>query len=1080
MKIRIVMITFFFLITFLMPRSLEVSASPPLSDPPAFPKTRSQIASEAYAIEASVRANAGRKTNPSNDGTGATTDFTFTSTADFDAGTKTSVETSTDTCNQRATGEFGLVSGNNYHGVSASCISGSKGISGGLSASYDFETLNSGNIKDFSGNVNDCGPAGGPVTSTGIYGGAYLMDGINDKFTCSAISTPISYTWHILTKPVAGSSDLIISMNTAGTNYLTWGLVTPGHFSCVYPGGLVADGGASPAGYWYYVDCVFNNANSTINIYLNGTWKAKTSTVLGLTWDQFHIGYFLTTLFYNGHIDELSVWTKVLTGAEILNLATDGRGQYFSGTGAWKSATQTATAETFKKIVISYSSVSVSNYITSVYLFDTNGAYFFIDNTNLTSGSTHTYTLTGNSAVGWKVGTNLTGNGIGTPLVSNIVITTTGGVGTFTGCAPNPSGMTCATNSTWDQSKVKLCGQQVFTIDSTASHVKLSLHVTNSKIDGCGLNGVFKTTDTTTSEVYLWDGVSGMTYDFSNSTLFNFTAATLHLNSGGNYRVGAQIVKLDNVTISNFDTFSRSNGAVERSYISSAHDSDVSSYNRDDDSWCALTQQAQNTSLGYSIDRIHFTISNAILTGCAAGNDLRRAKGNVFDGGFLQITFGADFEHGVSPDFGSSTEFVNWSSNYVNDSRHTVFGFYGTGTGAFGDHLGINAYGTIYHNYVNNSRYIPIQTAGNVSGVHVIGNYMRGPIPWPGGSPTFEIAILMGEQNHNSLVSGNYLWDMDDSHIVGIDVGFAAYDIMVSNNVLYDIGGNHIRIEGTILKFKNSGACSVGCSDYSWKGSNNTIRANYLSGGTASPAINLDSAGYTHFFSNVVSSAGTYTFLVRKSLNCDPNCAFTWADWIDGYPNEPSIQWSGTIPASNESQFWIRSIRTGTLQSSIIHSVWVNLTTANPTRFGLLSTRCVNDNAATGGHTTTDAEILAWSGHSCGPVSDQKNFHFVGTGFESYTVSHPETWYNKTTTLSFAPINAQISFIGPFTVTTTNTGGSYTASGSFSISPGYNYLISTDEKITKLMISGAWIFGFIALLTLGLVGAFAIKRKRGH
>src|SRR6266540_3696521 len=44
-------------------------AGPPTTTAPPAPKTRAQIASEAYAIEASVKAIAGRKTDPSNDGT---------------------------------------------------------------------------------------------------------------------------------------------------------------------------------------------------------------------------------------------------------------------------------------------------------------------------------------------------------------------------------------------------------------------------------------------------------------------------------------------------------------------------------------------------------------------------------------------------------------------------------------------------------------------------------------------------------------------------------------------------------------------------------------------------------------------------------------------------------------------------------------------------------------------------------------------------------------------------------------------------------------------------------------------------
>src|SRR6266699_927101 len=66
--------------------------------------------------------------------------ITLTSTADFDAGTKTSVETSSDTCNQRTTAEFSLRSDGNYLGVKTGCIAGAPISTTSLSASYDMST----------------------------------------------------------------------------------------------------------------------------------------------------------------------------------------------------------------------------------------------------------------------------------------------------------------------------------------------------------------------------------------------------------------------------------------------------------------------------------------------------------------------------------------------------------------------------------------------------------------------------------------------------------------------------------------------------------------------------------------------------------------------------------------------------------------------------------------------------------------------------------------------------------------------------------------------------------------------------
>jgi hypothetical protein len=1053
------------------PDPMTAPSGLPSENPPAAPKTRAQIASEAYAIEATARASAGRKTDPANDGTGATTDTTFTSTADFDAGSKTNTETSTDTCNGRAAGEFGLSHTGNYLGISDLCIAGAPISTTSLDASYDFASSRSSKLKDFKGS-NDCTANGGVTIGgvSGTYGQATQFDGSNDAFTCGAPTTPAgSFTIHVLMKPTAEPS-LVVSLDATGNTYLDYGLQASGKITMQAKGHDLT--GLTPmpvsTGVWTVVDAVYNSANSTMNLYKNGAWftsKAMSGTIT--TWDQLHIGYYLSSLYYTGYLDELSIWDRALTGSEIAILAS-GASSYATS-GSWKSASQGVIAETFRRVSVSYTGASANAYITSAYLFDSTAYYFFIDNSDLTTGTSHTYTvpnvLNPNT---WKVGLNLTGNAASTTVVSSVAVAYGGGPGTTTGCAPNVAGMSCVQNSTWDQTNIRLCGQQVFTIDSVTP--QLSLTITNAKIDGCGLDGVFKTTDSTTSEIYVWDDVSGMTYDISNSTIYNFTAATLHVNTGGNYRVGAQIVKLDNVTISDFDTFSRSNGAIERSYISAAHDSDISDYNRDDDSWCALDQQASSTTLGYSIERIHFTISNTIATGCAAGDDLRRAIKNVFDGGFLQITFGADFEHGVSPDFGSPTEFVNWSGNYANDSRHTVFGFYGTGTGNFADHMGVNAYGSIYGNYVNNSRYIPIQSSGNVSGLRIVGNYMRGPVPWPGGLPSFEIAILMGEQNHDSLVDNNYLWDMDDEHISGITVGFGSHDNVISNNVIYDVGSNHIRVEGQALKYKNPTDCAgpSGCSDYSWKGSNNILSGNYLSGGTGSRAISVDS-GRVVFTGNTVVAAGTGTFLIREGLPCSPDCDFAWVDWIDGWPDTPTISWSGTIPPEDEGRFWVRTARTGILD--IQGTPTVDITAALP-QYGVLQTpRCVLPNSATGGRTTTDVEVLAYTGKSCGPLTDTT--HFAGPG--TLIAIEPETLYNKTLSLSFAKVEGHLQGPEGTTVRFQDV-----TNGAWTINPGQSYTISVRAASGPLVVQGLnvfWIGIFGFAMVLMVIGAWKIHKR---
>lgn len=97
----------------------------------------------------------------------------------------------------------------------------------------------------------------------------------------------------------------------------------------------------------------------------------------------------------------------------------------FRTSGNWASASQSATAEYFDGITISYSGASSSNYISAISLFDSTSFYFFISNLHLTSGSSHSYAIPNvlNTHT-WKVRVNLTSDGSGTPSVLDVTITT--------------------------------------------------------------------------------------------------------------------------------------------------------------------------------------------------------------------------------------------------------------------------------------------------------------------------------------------------------------------------------------------------------------------------------------------------------------------------------------------------------------------------------------------------------------------------------------------------------------------------------------------------------------------------------
>jgi hypothetical protein len=105
-----------------------------------------------------------------------------------------------------------------------------------------------------------------------------------------------------------------------------------------------------------------------------------------------------------------------------LSTGTVGAGGY-RASGNWKSVGQTATAELFNNITVAYTGASASTYITAVSLIDGTGAYKYTDNTDLTAGTTHTYAVPNAAVSGsWKVQVNLTGGGAGTVNVQSVSV----------------------------------------------------------------------------------------------------------------------------------------------------------------------------------------------------------------------------------------------------------------------------------------------------------------------------------------------------------------------------------------------------------------------------------------------------------------------------------------------------------------------------------------------------------------------------------------------------------------------------------------------------------------------------------
>jgi hypothetical protein len=90
--------------------------------------------------------------------------------------------------------------------------------------------------------------------------------------------------------------------------------------------------------------------------------------------------------------------------------------------GSWVSNPQSQTTHVFRSVQVDYSGADASNYLTSIYLLSNLGAYPFVDNTDLTSGTTHTYHPNITISGAWRIGFNLTGNSSATSTILTMIV----------------------------------------------------------------------------------------------------------------------------------------------------------------------------------------------------------------------------------------------------------------------------------------------------------------------------------------------------------------------------------------------------------------------------------------------------------------------------------------------------------------------------------------------------------------------------------------------------------------------------------------------------------------------------------
>ncbi|MEI6753955.1 MAG: LamG-like jellyroll fold domain-containing protein [Paludibacter sp.] len=171
---------------------------------------------------------------------------------------------------------------------------------------------------DQSGNLsyNPAAQVGQTLTVSAIVNNNALnFDGANDYVNCGNILTA-SYTKEAWIKPSVATGYLNIV--SGSTNHAFWvvnGQLCSGHNGNWFS---VVDNATIPVNVWTHVAISYDAATTTMKLYKNGTLVMANNSVPAIVGDNsVMIGTYANSAFFNGDMDEIRIWNRALTDAEI-------------------------------------------------------------------------------------------------------------------------------------------------------------------------------------------------------------------------------------------------------------------------------------------------------------------------------------------------------------------------------------------------------------------------------------------------------------------------------------------------------------------------------------------------------------------------------------------------------------------------------------------------------------------------------------------------------------------------------------------------------------------------------------------
>lgn len=209
------------------------------------------------------------------------------------------------------------------------------GIRSSLISAYRLE----GNANDSYG-TNNGTVSGATLVSSGIVGSCYSFDGNNDYI--DLVDTPFRFSSGFTTsawvKPSVISDSKFISK---GNSCFSVGIASNYYRTTIYDTTWkgISSNSVAIANQWAHIVSTWNSQDKTIRMYVNGVLQTATNTanyIRNIASYKLQLGRNPEgTNYWNGLIDEVSVWNRVLTQSEITDIYNQGVPKVYPYSGAY-------------------------------------------------------------------------------------------------------------------------------------------------------------------------------------------------------------------------------------------------------------------------------------------------------------------------------------------------------------------------------------------------------------------------------------------------------------------------------------------------------------------------------------------------------------------------------------------------------------------------------------------------------------------------------------------------------------------------------------------------------------------------